>query len=125
MSFPIFAGTHLRWNIRDHPSKILPNFRRYIAIHPSLLEQSNHLLHVPVRDTIRPICIVPDRINGSISYGRLCDALYEYYHADTERFEGLGEYTNFGGIVINSTPLTRKTYLLLNVSPHQAASPNF
>lgn len=82
------------------PSTLSPFQARSIILNHNVLQRARHVINVPIDDTMEQVCVVPDRDDGAVSYQRLFDALYEYYHHDPRRLESVDEHTAFGGIMV-------------------------
>lgn len=96
----MFLGTHVRWNMTLPPAaKISATQLQRVAISPRTLERIRYTIHVPIHDELDEVCVIPDADDGSVSYLRLFDALYEF-HVETD-FKCLrGKHKMFGGIVV-------------------------
>jgi hypothetical protein len=97
----VFVGTHVRWNMTIRPAKIPIK-----VLGPNLLKRVNHTIHVPLDDDYDRLCILPDRLDGSLTYSGLFDALYTYYNqriSCTKRIDHVGMYTSYNGLVVTET----------------------
>lgn len=108
-----FIGTHIEWNMRNNPmhvSAIRP-YMSHVALSPHLACASQYTVACPIHESFEDVCIVPDRVDGAVTYERLLSVLYDVYD-DHVRSESLGLYIMFGGIAVVSGAF--QTRLILN-----------
>lgn len=100
-----FLTSDVRWNLRQSPSTLPRKILKTVALPSNLVQRAKSTIYVPVFNACEEVCIVPDRLDGAITYKRLFHALYEYYDEtmDTsthiKRIDGVGEFVGYGGFI--------------------------
>jgi hypothetical protein len=94
-----FLGSHVRWNLTTPPSKISTFQAQSVILNQKVLRRARHIIHAPLDDAFDQLCVLPDTGDGGVTYRRLFDALYEYYHQEA-RLKGIDGHVTFGGIMV-------------------------